>query len=220
MSRSRAAVAGLTWVAAHRVIGETTRSRAAPSAISAPIQSCSRHAGVAVEIEIGAKADRVDRRLHRRFERRDAGMVDQRDILVGRRIRLAPRIGKGVPWRLDDAQRPIHRVRRENSCRIPRLERHPSGSVSRALQQYPAVFGDRKNAGFASKRVCNSASFSSRISMMKWVFGSHCGCCGSNTVEPSANAKRRSCGRHSPGISATGPSSRRSNPLPGSGRSR
>src|SRR6267143_944965 len=41
MSRSRFAVTGLTWVAAHLVIGETTRSRAAPRAMSESIQSCS-----------------------------------------------------------------------------------------------------------------------------------------------------------------------------------
>ena len=44
MSRLRSVVAGLTSVAAHLVIGETIRSRAAPSPISAPIQSCSRRA--------------------------------------------------------------------------------------------------------------------------------------------------------------------------------
>jgi hypothetical protein len=43
-SRSRSAVAGLTWVAAHRVIGEITRNRAAPMAISESIQSCSLQA--------------------------------------------------------------------------------------------------------------------------------------------------------------------------------
>jgi hypothetical protein len=33
----------LTWVAAHLVIGEITRSRAAPRVISESIQSCSLH---------------------------------------------------------------------------------------------------------------------------------------------------------------------------------
>jgi hypothetical protein len=44
ISRSRSAVAGSTWVAAHRVIGEITRNRAAPMAISESIQSCSHQA--------------------------------------------------------------------------------------------------------------------------------------------------------------------------------
>jgi hypothetical protein len=38
---------------------------------------------------------------------------------------------------------------------------------------------------------------------MKWIFDSHSGRRGSKSVEPSAIAKRRSCGRHSPGISVT-----------------
>jgi hypothetical protein len=37
-------VTGLTWVAAHLVIGEITRSRAAPRVISEFIQSCSLQA--------------------------------------------------------------------------------------------------------------------------------------------------------------------------------
>ena len=41
ISRFRSAVAGLTWVAAHRVIGEITRNRAGPKAISESIQLCS-----------------------------------------------------------------------------------------------------------------------------------------------------------------------------------
>ena len=45
MSRSRFAVRGLTWVAAHLVIGETTRSRAAPMVISELTQPCSLQAG-------------------------------------------------------------------------------------------------------------------------------------------------------------------------------
>ena len=45
ISRSRSAVAGLTWVAAHRVIGAITLSRTPPSAISEPIQSSSLQAG-------------------------------------------------------------------------------------------------------------------------------------------------------------------------------
>ena len=44
MSRSRFAVTGLTWVAAHLVIGEITRSRAAPRVISESVQSCSLQA--------------------------------------------------------------------------------------------------------------------------------------------------------------------------------
>ena len=44
MSRSRFAVTGLTWVAAHLVIGEMTCSCAAPRVISEPTQSCSLHA--------------------------------------------------------------------------------------------------------------------------------------------------------------------------------
>ena len=39
MSRSCSAVAGFTWVAAHRVIAEMIRSRALPIAISEPSQS-------------------------------------------------------------------------------------------------------------------------------------------------------------------------------------
>src|SRR6266851_6577950 len=66
-----------------------------------------------VEIDIRAKSDGVDRLAHRRFERRDARAVDQRDVFVGRRVRLAPRISKGVPWRLEDAQRSIHHVAEE-----------------------------------------------------------------------------------------------------------
>ena len=38
-------MAGLTWVAAHRVIGEITRNRTAPRLISPLIQSCSLQAG-------------------------------------------------------------------------------------------------------------------------------------------------------------------------------
>src|SRR5580700_9904009 len=86
MSRSRFAVTGLTWVAAHLVMGETTRSRAAPRAIS----------------------EGIDRHAHRRFERRDARAVDQGDVFIGHRIRFTARIGKGMPRRLDDAQRSIH----------------------------------------------------------------------------------------------------------------
>ena len=48
MSRSRFAVTGLTWVAAHLVIGEITRSRAAPTMISESIQS---EAGVKIRAE-------------------------------------------------------------------------------------------------------------------------------------------------------------------------
>jgi hypothetical protein len=62
-----------------------------------------------VEIDIGAKADRVDRRVHRPLERGDAGLVDQRDILAARRTRPAPCISKGVPWRFDDAKWPVNR---------------------------------------------------------------------------------------------------------------
>jgi hypothetical protein len=62
----------------------------------------------ACEIDIRAKPQRVDRHPHRRLQCRDARSVDQRDVFVGRRIRLAPRISKGVPRRLDDAQRPVH----------------------------------------------------------------------------------------------------------------
>jgi hypothetical protein len=44
ISRSRSAVAGFTWVAAHLVIGEITPSRTAPMVTSELIQSCSLQA--------------------------------------------------------------------------------------------------------------------------------------------------------------------------------
>ena len=147
MSRSRFAVTGLTWVAAHLVIGEMTRSRAAPSGDFGvdPVVLAPRRC--AVEIDVGPKSDGIDRHAHRRFERRDARAVDQRDVFIRRRIRFAARIGKGVARRLDDAQRSIHGGPEEISeefCDQPASPRlgHPFA------QQYPAIFSNRQNAAF------------------------------------------------------------------------
>jgi len=61
MSRSRLAVTGLTWVAAHLVIGKITRSLAAPRVMSEPIQSCSLQADAPSRIDIRAKSRRCAR---------------------------------------------------------------------------------------------------------------------------------------------------------------
>src|SRR5262249_36648069 len=78
------------------------------------------------EIDIRSNAEGIDRHAHRCFKCRDARPVDQRDVFVGRRMRLTPRIGKGVPRRLDDAQWSSHRV--------PKV-------VSYKFRDSPAAFG-------------------------------------------------------------------------------
>ena len=89
ISRFRSAVAGLTWVAAHRVIGEITRNRVGRKAILESIQLCSLQVDGPSKIYVRAKSERIDQDAHRRFERREARAVDQRDVLIGRRVRLA-----------------------------------------------------------------------------------------------------------------------------------
>jgi hypothetical protein len=147
MSRSRFAATGLTCVAAHPVIGENTRSRAVPKVISEAIQSCSFHPDDRSKKRFRGKSDRIDRHAHRRFERRDARAVDQGDVFIGRRIRFAARIGKGVSRRLEDAQRPVHGGPKNSATSL-----HPSFSVIRSRNSTRPFSAIVKTPLSASKR--------------------------------------------------------------------
>jgi hypothetical protein len=52
-----------------------------------------------LEIDIGAETKPIDRRTDCPCERRDAGVVDQRNILVGGGLRLLARVGEGMARR-------------------------------------------------------------------------------------------------------------------------
>lgn len=75
---SRAAVTGLTLVAAQRSMRAVTRKRAGPISISLPIQSNSAQGRGALEIDMGAEAPRIDVRAHDPLQIGDAGQADQR----------------------------------------------------------------------------------------------------------------------------------------------
>src|SRR6516165_11550049 len=101
-----------------------------------------------IEIYVCAKPDRIHRDAHHRFECREARVVDQRYVFIGRRVRLAACVRKGVPWRLYDAQR--------SSCRVTEKIGEELGDKLAPLrggylrtQQHPVVFIDRQNAALS-----------------------------------------------------------------------
>jgi hypothetical protein len=53
----------------------------------------------ALAIDIGAETKRIDRRTDCPRKRRDTGVVDQRNILVGGGLRLLARVGEGMARR-------------------------------------------------------------------------------------------------------------------------
>ena len=128
---------------------------------------------VNVETDVGAKSGGIDRYAHRRFEGRDARAVDQETSLLVVAFGLRRASAKACPA---PRRRAVVHSRRARGNRrkilqpacIPRLG-HP------LAQQYPAVLAIVKTPLSASKRVCNCASFLSRISMMKWIFDSYSG---------------------------------------------
>ncbi len=101
--RSRSAVAGLTWVcrtSGYRRDHPQPRGSDGDFRVDPVVLTPGRWP---IEIYIRAKSHRIDRDAHRRFERREARVVDQRDVLIGRRVRLAACIRKGVSRCGDDA---------------------------------------------------------------------------------------------------------------------
>src|SRR6516162_8505937 len=83
-------------------MGATTRRRGLANRDHRldPIHLCP--GGYVLEIEIGAEAQRVECYFHRHFESGETCKINQRDVLAGRRIGLALRIGKTVSNRLNE----------------------------------------------------------------------------------------------------------------------
>ena len=82
MSRSRRPVSGLTLVAPQRPLRRSTRNSASPILMSLPTQSNSSQGLCPVDVEVGAKAQRIDLDAPLLFEAPHRGEVDQRDHVV------------------------------------------------------------------------------------------------------------------------------------------
>src|SRR5262249_34697758 len=94
-----------------------------------------------IEVYVRAKSDRIYRDAHHRFEYSKARAIDQRYVFIGHRVGLAACIRKGVPRRLDDAQRSICRVTEKIGEELGDKLAPLRGGYLRT-QQHPVVLSD------------------------------------------------------------------------------
>ena len=147
IARSRMPVSGSTLVAAQRTMRLTIFSRASsPIAISCPSRSNSCQAGQPRDVDVAAKAQRMDRRADRVFERGDRGEIDDRDD-------LARDIREAVARRVQHLRRPAQLVGAEGREEL--LDRGAAlGRAQVAARGLAAVVLDRPGCGSRRRSGC------------------------------------------------------------------